>query len=313
MANIIPFAEAGTPEFIKNRKASNTTFLEGLPKGGFQTIGCNGTRFVTKVDGVASFIKREGKVQSEISLILLSAKSTLDRTYYIGKYDPNSTETKAPDCQSSNGVTPDTQSPVKQAESCAGCPQNQWGSGEDAAGNPSKGKACQETKMLAVFANNGVYGFKIMPSSIKNFRQYVKEAEQHGIDLTAAITVVGFDPNFTYPVYTFGFGGYLTEGQIKKCDEFKTSPAVLDIIGGSARAQLPPSAIMTQLAQEEKKAEVKAPPANPFDDAEPPQPAEEKKKRKPREVKPAQEAETVDDEDLTALVAELWPDGDAPL
>ena len=230
MSNIIPFDKIQVPAFLANRTVANDVFAAGIQtSAGFPTIGCKGTRFVVKSDGEETVLPTV-----EIAVVLISAKQNLDKTYYASKYDPNATEAKSPDCFSKDGIRPDASATMKQCESCAGCAMNQFGSGIDASGNPGKGKACADTKMLAIFANNGVYGFKLTPSSLKAFGHYVKETSRRGVDLSTAITVIGFDPNFSYPVFTFNFGGFLGEEQVGKIQALKGSPEVADIIGGTA-------------------------------------------------------------------------------
>jgi hypothetical protein len=246
MAHIVKFDDIQLPAHLINRKANNEAFLAGLFVGvTFPTLSCNGTRFVFKAEGVVTDLKT-----LEIAIVLIAAKPNLDKIYYASAFDPNLTETKSPDCSSNDGVKPKADSPIKQCENCAGCPQNQFGSGKDAQGNPSKGKACTDRKQLAIFANNTACGFSIPPASLKAFSHYVKETSRRGVDLSTAITVVGFDPNFSYPVLTFGFGGFLGAEQIAKIEVMSASQAVADIIG-SGQLVLPALEVKPAPAQSE--------------------------------------------------------------
>ena len=286
MSNIVPLDNITLPAHLMNRKAANDVFAAGLPQGGgFPTIGLKGTRFVVRADGAETALP-----SLEIAVVLLSAKPNLDKTYYASKFDPNATEAKSPDCFSKDGQRPDPSSVIKQAESCAGCPMNQFGSGVGADGSPSKGKACSDTKMLAIFANNNVYGFKVPPASLKAFTNYVKETSRRGVDLTTAITVIGFDPNFSFPVLTFNFGGFLGEAQINKIDSLKGSAEVADIIGGvaSVAVEAPKPAVAVEAPKPapapaaDPFAAAPAVTADPFADA----PAAEEKPKKVRQIKP---------------------------
>jgi hypothetical protein len=230
MANIVPIDQIQLPAHLKNRSTAVDAFLAGLPQGiSFPMIGLKGTRFVVKSDGSETVLP-----SNEINVVLLAAKPHMDKAYYAAKYDPSNTEAKSPDCYSKDGIKPDPASTPKQCESCAGCPMNQFGSGTDNQGNPSKGKACADSKILALFANNGVYGFKIPPASLKGFAHYIKEISRRGVDPSTAITVMGFDANFSFPVLTWQFAGFLAPEQIDKIDQMKGSPEVADIIGGVA-------------------------------------------------------------------------------
>jgi len=311
MATLVPLESINTlPAYLANR-AVNTAFAAGLPQGGgFPTIGLKGTRFVIKNEGTETPVPT-----LELSVILLSAKPNLDKSYYATKYDPNQTEVKSPDCFSKDGVRPDPSSTLKQAESCAGCPMNQFGSGTSADGSPSKGKACSDAKLIALFTNNGIYGFKIPPASLKAFANYVKDTSRRGIDLSTCITIIGFDANFSFPVLTFNFGGFLAEAQVNKIDQIKGSDQVLEIVGGGQPAMVSPAVASAPLV--ENKPVVAPAPApdpfatvedstvDPFATAAPAEP-EKPKRGRPTVVKaaPAPVKEELSDEDaeLAALL-----------
>ena len=291
MANLIPYDQITLPAHLQNRAVNIDALVGGITQGvQFPTIGLKGTRFVVKSDGNETILPTV-----EIGVVLLGAKPNIIKSYYATAYDPNQTEFKAPDCSSDDGVKPKADSPLKQCESCAGCPQNQFGSGKDASGNPGKGKACSDRKLLAIYANNGIYGMSLPPASLKAFVHYVKETSKRGVDLSTAITVIGFDANFSYPVLTFGFGGFLGAEQCAKIDAFKVSPEVAEIIGGVATGE-PAKQI------EEKPVQAAVP--DPFAATEPEKP-KTVRAVKPKTEKVVEVQETVEDSELAVLAAEL--------
>jgi hypothetical protein len=304
MANAIALQDIQLPAHLIGRTSNNEAFLAGLFVGvTFPTIGCKGTRFIFKAEGAETVLNT-----LELGVVLLSAKANLDKSYYASAYDPNQTEAKAPDCFSHDGIKPDAAATTKQCENCAGCAQNQFGSGKDAQGNPGKGKACADRKMLAIFAERTACGFSIPPASLKAFSHYVKETSRRGVDLSTAITIIGFDPNFSYPVLTFGFGGFLAEAQISKIEAMQASQAVADIIGGGQLVL--PAPAQQEVKVIEAVVEVKQAVSDPFAsvDAVVVEPEKLKvvkaKKEKVVEVKPVEG----DDADLAALAAELGID-----
>ena len=247
MSNVASYPET-LPAHIAARRMDSTDFLSGIQGGGasYPTIGLKGTRFVVKKDGGEVVLTK-----NEITVVMLGAKPNITKSFYSTKYDPNSTESRGPDCFSSNGATPDAESPLVQHPNCAACPHNQFGSGKDAAGNPSKGKACSDYKMLAVYAAGGVYGFRVPAASLKAFRTYVVE---HGAHLSVTKTIIGFDPNFQYAVLTFSFGGFLDVPQCAAMDDLAGTPTMLAITGAepsAPRIEAPKKAAATP-----KKAEV---------------------------------------------------------
>jgi len=166
-------------------------------------------------------------------VVVLRAKKALQKTWYLKKYDPNADAFQAPDCFSNDGERPDPASPSKQCETCAACPHNAFGSGTDQNGNATKGKACSDSKILAVFVPNfGVHSFKLPPASLKNFGLYVKQLSVNGIPLGTVKTLVGFDLAQTYPVLVFKFGGFLKQDHMAQLEEMALSPEVDDIVKG---------------------------------------------------------------------------------
>jgi hypothetical protein len=124
---------------------------------------------------------------------------------------------------------------MKQCATCAGCPMNEFGSAQQ--GN---GKACREHQKIAVATNTGVYEFSLPATSWKNYRAYVKEAARHQINNLALVsTVLGFDSNFDYTVFSFGFGGYLDENQARKIAEMKNGEVYEAIVGSAPKEVIP--------------------------------------------------------------------------
>jgi hypothetical protein len=303
MSNLVPVvipdqipAHLMKPEFM----AVNTSISAGLPQGMFPMIGLKGTRFVIKNEGEETVLP-----QTSIGVVLLSAKSTLDKTYYAAKYDPNSTEVKSPDCFSKDGIRPDASAVLRQAEACAGCPMNQFGSGMDQNGNPGKGKACSDTKMLAIFAQGGVYGFRVPPASLKSLGQYIKVLTSRGIAATSCITIIGFDPHFSYPVLTFEFGGFLDPAQATAIIG-KIHSSEVEAITGTGGAPSAPVQNPLKLVSAAVEPEVVLVTADPFTVATPtPPPATEKVKVvKAKTTPPPAQVATVtpDDADLAAAL-----------
>lgn len=189
------------------------------------TIALNGTRFIKKENG-----REETLNVLQLNVAIVAAKESLSKTYYVGKFVPGQ-EPSAPDCLSSNGVTPDASAKLKQAENCAGCAHNQFGTSTAADGAPGKGKACTDAKQIVIYHSGSPYLFKIPPASLNNFGAYIRSLSNRGIPLPTCVTVIGFDPAFSYPVLTFSFAGMLAPEQIKKVLSVANSPEVLDLIG----------------------------------------------------------------------------------
>lgn len=214
-------------------------FGGGLSQGvTFPRIGLKGTRFAIKDGDLEQVIP-----QSTIDIVIVRARPTIDKTWYASKYDPNSEEKAGPDCYSKDGIKPAADAMIPQCEICATCHQNAFGSGTDQNGNPSKGKACSDTKQLAVFAQGKCYGFKITPASLKAYNAYLKTLAGYSLTPPVVVTRIGFDPNFTYPVLTFEYVATLDPAQAAAIQQMRTSQEVEDICGAGNIVAAPPAPV----------------------------------------------------------------------
>ena len=64
-----------------------------------------------------------------LPVIILRAKRSFTKTFYMSAYNPNDAEHAAPDCMSTDGERPDAGVFAPQSELCATCPQNAFGTG----------------------------------------------------------------------------------------------------------------------------------------------------------------------------------------
>jgi len=134
---------------------------------------------------------------------------------YDGAY--NSQQVESPKCfalgPSPATMVPSDASPQRQAESCAVCPNNQFGSG---TGN---GKACKNHRLVALLpidadADTPIMVLKVSPGALKHFDKYATAVTQMpSVDedgslrptfLQEVITTIALDPNESYPSLRFG-------------------------------------------------------------------------------------------------------------
>lgn len=98
-----------------------------------------------------------------INVVIVGALPSVSRVFYSKQYDPNATPTM-PDCWSNLGDTPDKNANEPQASSCAICPKNVAGSGQNG------GRACRFQRRIAVLLENDnsgdVYQFNIPAKSL---------------------------------------------------------------------------------------------------------------------------------------------------
>jgi len=115
---------------------------------------------------------------------------------------PRESESNIPACSSMDGVTGQLsdegreQLKIPNGQTCATCPFNQWGSGTDELGNPTKGKACKEMRRIfLLIEGQGMPAMVTLPpTSIKEFDQYISARAQQRIADIAAETIIRLVP-----------------------------------------------------------------------------------------------------------------------
>lgn len=222
-------------------RAMNSDALAGISTGFPPSIRIKANKFrIVDGNGEETVLKAADLANSEfLDIVILAAKPGLSKTYYASAYDPNMTEPSSPDCFSMDGIKPDASVKSPQCGNCASCPMNAFGSGRNAAGQPTKGKACSDNKILAVFRKGSVYQFKIPPASLKNFGMYVKNLTNRGVPLGNVLTYVGFDEDADYSVLQFRVGAFLPEAVKEQLATLSASQEVADITRPSTFVALP--------------------------------------------------------------------------
>lgn len=303
MSNEIMIPQASQlPAYLQQVLANNQALLqtnlnaaEGIGAGAPPTITAVQGMFKKKIDGVEEVIQIEvqgmGKMNApKIAAVILAGKPTLDRAYFATAYT-GGTEPVSPDCSSEDGIRPKADSPNKQCESCAGCPQNMWASAKNQDGTPAKGKACAEKKRLAIFADNNIFRFNVPPASLGDFAAYARQLAGHGLPLSMVITTISFDPA-TPTKLVFAFQGLVPEAAANKVlamvdsDEVKaimqnfTAPAALPAPAQNqtVAAQPDPAVEAAAKAEADKKAKAAEATAKKKADAEAKKKAEEEAK-----------------------------------
>lgn len=104
-------------------------------------------------------------------------------------------------------LVPSETSPDVQSESCAKCPNNEFGS-------KGSGKACKNGRRLAIVAGDGdlaadpdspMWIIEVSPTSLKAFDAYVSTVRtQFQMPPIGVITDIFFDPNSEYQSLRFG-------------------------------------------------------------------------------------------------------------
>lgn len=213
----------GTPSSISGSMTS------GIHSGGFKRISIRGGRFRIK-DGSDETILPDSVMRA----VIVGANPALVKTFYKGAFNPKA-EDKSPDCYSNDGVKPAADAKDPQAQQCANCPQNEWGS--KVSDNNVRMKACSDQKRVAIIAANDtsaepeVFLFQVTPASLNDFRKYGQLLESKGFPPEICVTEIYFDADEAFPKAQFRFGGFVGEDMLPAVDKLLGSATVREVTG----------------------------------------------------------------------------------
>ncbi len=213
--------------------AANQAMSAGISVG-FSRISLKASRFRIVQGDTETVLDA-----TSLPAVLLSANQGISKAFYMKAWNPGDAE--APDCSSSDGVTPDFGVPAPQATACASCPMNQWGSKLTPAGKQIK--ACADTKKLAIVASSAIDGelylLSVPAASLKPLAQYINMLSQRGVPAHMVETSISFDTTADYPRLLFNVARFLTQAEMEKATERLADPMIPTIVGAVTRpAQL---------------------------------------------------------------------------
>lgn len=226
-------------------RSLNADALAGISTGFPPSIRIKASKFrIVDGNGAETVLKASQLADNEfLPVVVLKPRAGMNKVYYAAAFDPNQAEASPPDCFSLDGEKPDPSVAKPICANCHACPMNAFGSGRNQAGQPTKGKACADNKILAVLYNGGVYQFKIPPASLKNWGLFVKKLDSHNVNIGAVITYIGFDDATDYSVLTFHATGFVKEEQLGKLEQIRASQEVAEIVGRTSVAAAAPARV----------------------------------------------------------------------
>jgi hypothetical protein len=221
---------ADLPEF--NPDAMGELFTEGL-ESGIDKLSSRGSKWRIIRGSVETIVADEdNNPLSVFKVVILTSAPGVQRTYYKGKYDPDSSE--APSCHSTDGHRPDANVPDPQSKLCINCPQMQWGS----ATSEVTGKgipACRAGKDLAVVdaldPEAGPMRFHIPVTAHDDWKAYTASLQRAGKTPAMVVTTLGFDTDASYPKPTFKPAAVLTAEQVPPFAVHLLSGACATVLG----------------------------------------------------------------------------------
>jgi hypothetical protein len=224
---------------VKNENLPTTTApsalmmnaLGGISGEGrmFPEISIKGSRWrLRPVDGEDEAVLNTFNIQ----FALVNANPAKSKTFYLQKYDPEG-EPKAPDCFSDDGIRPSPESTAKQADLCANCEHNIWGSDM----NPmtgKKNKRCKDSKRIAVMlvGNPGhLYAWRLAPTNMVSFADMLKDVARQGVDIERVAFEAAFDTKSTFPHVLFKVARPLTSDEYEQVAALRRSEGAMTAVG----------------------------------------------------------------------------------
>jgi hypothetical protein len=269
MSNLTIFAEVSNVPTVRRQ----SKLLDKMGSGGssLRRIGLNtnGT-FKRIVNG-----EQIGKaVPHQVDVIIVDLLAEPSRQFYASKYDPNAAAT-LPDCWSNDGKAPEAKAGKRQASSCAACPKNVEGSGEN-----GKGRACRYLRRIAVLVvgdpSGELYQMQIPAGSlfgkgvdsIHPFESYKKFLLGNGEAVDTVVTRVMYDLNADTMKLKFQPVRHLTDVEAGFVDAAQEDPETKRYVGLTVNGPEAGAAKPAEPKMIEIKATPAAPAANPFGDEE---------------------------------------------
>ena len=232
MGEVAQFTGGKVPAKLKALAGDNTDLSAGV-RGGYSVLSIRGSRWHVKVGDEETTItdSTTGDPVGSLRLVLLKASPNVSKNYYASGYEEGASE--APTCWSIDGIRPDPAAD-KQADSCAVCPKNVFGSRVTDAGK--KVKACGDSRRLAVIPEgdfkNDVYGgpmlLRVPASSLSNLSQYGKKMDKQGFPYNTIVTRCSFDHTVSFPKLEFNAVRPLTDDEADEIIGLLNDPEFAD-------------------------------------------------------------------------------------
>lgn len=194
MSEMTLFQSGNTLPAHLRRGALSATTKALMGGGTSKRISIEGNVFRMLVGGKEVAVNED----RGMNVIILRAAESNARTYYGGKTYEKGTKAR-PVCWSDDSLKPHENVKAPQHKSCAGCPQDVKGSGQNGS------KACRYSRRVALLLASDIQGdifaMNVNASSLfgqgegrkMGLQQYARLLGGHGIEVNAVVTEMRFD------------------------------------------------------------------------------------------------------------------------
>lgn len=228
------FEGSSLPSYLReaanSASAVNSEFAGGV-SAGFPVLSYKGKVWALVQGGERKLItNEEGDAKSSIEVVIVRANPGLSKVFYRGGFEEGSSE--KPTCFSHDGRVPSAESLERQSTKCAICPMNQWGS--KTTDNGKKGKACSDSKRLAVVSPadmDQAILLRVPAASLRELASYAQQIDKRRVPMHAVVTKISFDPAVAHQQFVFKPVRFLDQQQFEAISELRDSDLVKQVIG----------------------------------------------------------------------------------
>ena len=219
----------------------------------------------------------DGTNRSYIDLVILRQSPRLSRAWYAKPYVKG--EGQRPDCYSTFGDAPNSDSPSPQSESCHTCDHNKFKVGQ-------RGRECAGRKSLAVFLlptdTKKFFGdenpllepvlLRVPPTSQTDLTNYDSQLKAHNLPYYGIVTRISFNQNVPHQQMQFRYQQTLEEYQVSTILGLRKSELIPRMFGEDRQQDNVVPLIQPRLAKVEPPVDTGIPRAIPAPIGEGPPP-----------------------------------------
>jgi len=216
MANdMVAITASKLPAHLAGKVKTNNVFASAVSVGGFPVISIKGKVFHIQRGDERTLVTKDdsGDPSASLEAVIVAVNPNKSKVYYDSGYEEGSVA--KPTCYSNDGIQPAADAENPQANKCAACPNNMWGS--RITDNGGKGKACGDSMRLAIASPdqlNDPMLLRVPAASLKTLGQYGQQLAKRGVEPHHVVTKIGFDYNVAHPALTFKAVRFVDEAEL---------------------------------------------------------------------------------------------------
>lgn len=224
----------------------NNDLASGIVSG-LGVVSLRGKVWRVKFGGEERVLLREDGdgPRSSIEVVIVKAAPHVSKVFYEDGYQEGSAA--APDCWSSNSITPDASAPKRQSNACASCKQNAIGSRVSTTGKSAR--ACSDSKRLAIVPlediENEQYGgpmlLRVPAASLGTVQKFAQHMQSLGYPYNSIGIRLSFDMDEAYPKLVLTAIRPLDDIEAAKIVELQTDPRVARILAENSEHEAGPA------------------------------------------------------------------------